>query len=607
MMNPQTTSAAARPSVRFTHWDSLGILILLAGLALRAWLVAEYPAIPVSDFKRAVDFAADIAQQGPFVQVWHWSLTSAGTATFLSVFMALLPGDNETIARVSTMLTMALLPALPFAMLRGVLPDPARILATALIALHPALILFSGVVAQDNWVMLPTLALGCLVVRNCVRKGAGSPMWAAFLWGLSLFLRQEMLVVMLPAAIAAAVPMERSWFRSKALLVFIAGAALMIALVGGQRYLGTGKFGVTSEAGGASLLGSYIPGAGFGWIPFESYVASIDPGLADDTERMSREGARMAAGEIMRRPMFHLRKRIAALVYSATGGDGTLTYWSLLGDAQPPERSTGAGALANRLTPWLVGSMTLMQLLFLGVLMLAIRTRNTALLVLCLTIGLKIALHFAFPAQARFFLMVLALQAVAVGVAFPLVYGRIRRGVVVGIALLATLGFMTGPARMLSRWEAELAVTDPAVPTTRATLRSKYGTTRCKLTGGRMLDSSASSVTVVVNHPDPAPGEHATVICRLSPEKLPGHLRLEVNDPYEPGGFPDRMRQVVRVDGQVVYEHDIAKESGSGWWSLELPSGRDVDFSVSVEALRPDAGPGWGNAAVTRIRLVEPR
>jgi len=111
----------------------------------------------------------------------------------------------------------------------------------------------------------------------------------------------------------------------------------------------------------------------------------------------------------------------------------------------------------------------------------------------------------------------------------------------------------------------------------------------------------------VVNHPDPAPGEHATVICRLSPEKLPGHLRLEVNDPYEPGGFPDRMRQVVRVDGQVVYEHDIAKESGSGWWSLELPSGRDVDFSVSVEALRPDAGPGWGNAAVTRIRLVEPR
>jgi len=604
-MNSPPHSAPARRVHLFPRWDLLGALVLVAGLMLRIWLTTQYPTLPVSDFKRVVDFAADIAHQGPFVDVWHWSLLNAGASTFLAVFMALLPGDTETIARTTTMLAMAAVPLLPFVMLRGVLPDSARILATGLIALHPALILFSGVTAQDNWVTLPALALGCLAVRNCVRMGAGSPAWAAILWGLSLYVRQEMLLVMLPLAIAAAVPMDRTWFRSKAMLVFVACAVMMIVAVGGQRYFATGKFRVTSEHGGTSLLGSYIPGAGFGWIPFESYVASVDPKLADDPDRMAREGTRMAVAEIMKRPMFHFVRRAEALAYSATGGDGTLTYWSLQGDAQEPERATEAGALAGRLAPWIQGSMTLMQVLFIGALLLGITRRNPALLVLGMTIGIKLSLHFVYPSQARFFLVILALQAIMVGTAFPLLHGRLRRATAAGAAVLVTIGFVMGPAKALPEREAELARIYPAVPTTRAMLRGKFATTRCRLTEGRMLDTSASSVTIVVSHPDPSPGERATVTCHSSPTGRGGHMRLEVNDPYEPGGFPDRMRQVVRVDEQIVHEHDIARESGSGWWHHELPVGQDFEFSVSVEAVRPDAGPGWGNAAVTRIRLVE--
>ena len=598
-------SAPARPVFRSSRWDLLGTLILVAGLMLRTWLTTQYPTIPVSDFKRVVDFADDIARHGPFVDVWHWSLLNAGASTLLAAFLALVPGDTEAIARTTTMLAMAALPLLPFVMLRGVLSDPARILATGLIALHPALVLFSGVTAQDNWVMLPALGLGCLAVRNCVRVGVGSPVWAAFLWGGSLFVRQEMLLVMLPLAIAAAVPLHCRWFRSKAMLVFLACAVMMIVAVGGQRYLATGNFRVTSEHGGTSLLGSYSPGAGFGWIPFESYVASLDPELADNPERMAREGARIAVAEVMQRPMFHFVRRAQALAYSATGGDGTLTYWSLQGDAQAPERSVRAAALAGRLAPWIQSSMTLMQVLFIGALLLGIRRRNPELLALGMAISIKLSLHFIYPSQARFFLVILALQAIMIAAALPLLRGRLRRAVAAAAALLVTIGFALGPAKALSKREAELARIYPAVPTTRATLRGKFAITRCRLTEGRMLDTSASSVTIVVSHPAPSPGDRATVICHSRPTRLVGHIRLEVNDPYETGGFPDRMRQVVRVDGQMVHVHDIAGEAGSGWWSRELPSGKDFEFSVSVEAVRPDAGPGWGNAAVTRIRLVE--
>lgn len=576
--------------------------LVLAGVLLRAGLAATYPPVPVSDFKRVVDFAADIAQHGPFVDVWHWTLLSAGTSTLLSPFIALLPGDRESVALVVTMLAMCAVPLIPLLMLRGTIPDAALALVTCVIALHPALILFSGVVAQDNWVQLPAVALTCLAMRNCLRSTKGSPILAAILWGLCIFIRQEMLLALLPLAVASAIPACRS--RSRRLAIFALAAACMLALIGGQRYLATGRFAITSEHAGASLLGSYIPGSGFGWIPFESYVATVAPDLADNPDRLAREAGRLVREEVRKRPWFHIKRRIGALVHAATGADGTLAYWSLSSQAQHETRSAGAARLARWMGPWVQAGMILTHALFAAAMLVAMWSRNRPLLILGLAIALKLGIHLVFPSQARFLLAIIPMEAIAAGIAIAVAWSNTRAMFAAGLAAAAAGCALTLLASASREWQAELARSDPPVPMSRATLRSNHTLTRCRLLSGRLVDSSASSVSIMVSHPDPDPGDTARISCRVT-SRSPGILRLEVNDPYAPGGFPDRMRQVVRIDDAVVYQHDIADKAGSGWWGISLPPARDSGFEVSVEALRPDRGPAWGSAAITRIRLVE--
>jgi hypothetical protein len=276
---------SSRNGIALSRVDALGICIVLLGLLARAWLLAHYPAVPVSDFKRIVEFAGDLATAGPFADVWHWTLLSAGTSTILSLPLAF-SADGVATARTCTMLAMAALPLLPFFMLRGVVPGSARVVATALIALQPAQVIFSNVVAQDNWGQLPVIALACLTIRNMVAPGKGAPIAAAILWGLSFFIRQEMLLATLPLAIMSAWPFQARERWGRAAVKFVAVATLMILMVAGQRYQATGQFRLTSEHGGSTLLGTYIPGAGFGWKPYESFAASIDPAMADDPDRM---------------------------------------------------------------------------------------------------------------------------------------------------------------------------------------------------------------------------------------------------------------------------------------------------------------------------------
>lgn len=582
---------------------TLCILSALVGVALRIWLAVSHPVIPFSDFKRIVDFAVDLAAHGLFVQVWHWSLLNAGSSTVLSLPLAILPGDPTAIARAVTVLAMCAVPLIPLFMLRGVIADSARLLTVSLIALQPGLIVFSGVVAQDNWVQVPVTVLACLAVRATI-KGRTSPCVAAILWALSVFMRQEMLLVMAPLALAASWPSGRPSKRWANVATLLLMMGVLLTLIAGQRYMATGQFRITSEHGSTTVLGAFIPGAGFGWIPYESYVATIDPKLADDPELLAARSGELVRGEIARRPAFHAQRRLGGLLYSTLGVDGSLTYWSLSEDAQSVGRRASAAALANWISPWIVAGLILVHALFIAIIPIAWRTRDKALIALVAVIIVKAALHLLFPPQVRFFLVLVPLEAIAIGYAWSLTHqGGMRMGKPIAIAGLVAMGF-TGCAFVLPKWHAAVMRADPAVAPSWATLRSKYGTTRCALTAGNLIDMTASSLVIVTKHADPEWGESAEVVCRMTPTGDQGGLRLEVEDPYAPGGFPDRMRQVVSIDSRIVLRHDIAAAPGSGWWTHDLPRDR-VEFRVKVEAVRPDAGPGWGNAARTRIRLVE--
>ena len=50
----------------------------------------------------------------------------------------------------------------------------------------------------------------------------------------------------------------------------------------------------------------------------------------------------------------------------------------------------------------------------------------------------------------------------------------------------------------------------------------------------------------------------------------------------------------------------VAKDPGSGWAKIPLGDvgdGTKRKVVIEVKALRPDVGPGWGNAAVTTFQL----
>src|SRR4029079_11177940 len=95
-------------------------------------------------------------------------------------------------------------PLIPYRAWRDVLPFWVRMLAGAALAIWPGQVLFSGVVAQDNWVLAPTVGLTALAVRTLLSKDAGRPVIAGLLLAAGAVMRQEMVVVLFPLLLAAA-------------------------------------------------------------------------------------------------------------------------------------------------------------------------------------------------------------------------------------------------------------------------------------------------------------------------------------------------------------------------------------------------------------------
>lgn len=592
-------------------WASVGLFC--AALLPRIWLHLAYPTTPVSDFAAVVLFAQAFAAQGPAAGGWYWDLINPGTPMALAPLLYLLPGEDGAVAALATAIAMSVVPLLPLVLLRRAVPAWAAMLTGTLIALHPAHIVFSGVVAQDNWVQLPVVALACLAIRNSRLKGAGMPIAAAILLWSAYAFRQEMVLVCLPLAMLAAWPhgASRSRRRNMLLLAGVSAALLIVSAV--QRDAATGRFALTSSHGGAAMLGSYVPGAGFGWIPYDDYVARVAPELSGDAERVREHASTLAIEEIGKRPLFHAVRRFGALLSTATDQDATLSYWSLQGEGvQAPAVATAAGVLGSRLHPWIVLAFVMIHALFLAALPFGIRRCDPAVLALAAAIALKVGLHLVFATQARFFLVVLCLEALVIMVTVTNI-GRARKPLFAfaAVALLGGSVIYVAVSR-IPAWEAEVkqqefgedAIAVAAGVPREVELRAAGALATCVLHAGNMVAVDAAGATFQVEHADPLPGETADLHCRISG---PVPVLFQVEDAYAPGGFPDRMFQDVSIDGAQVRSHDIAGDAGSGWWSSELPlqGGRTIEVVVTIRALRPDPGPAWGRAAVTRVRLVE--
>jgi hypothetical protein len=160
------------PIVPRTPWQPgeilTGIALLLLGLGIRVAFVTAFPTVPVSDFRGLVAFAQAFGDGTWITQGRPWELFSPGLPLALAPLLRLSPWPADDTARLATAIVCGLLPLLPFLLWRRVLPLGARAAAGFLLALWPGQVIFSGVVAQDDWVLLPTVALGALMVRALV-------------------------------------------------------------------------------------------------------------------------------------------------------------------------------------------------------------------------------------------------------------------------------------------------------------------------------------------------------------------------------------------------------------------------------------------------------
>ena len=224
------------------------VAIILLGVLPRVGFIILFPTNPISDFKGLVDFAIAIRDSLFARGAWYWEFFNAGLPTLLSGILRIFPASPETTARWATAILTGLVPILPYAIWHGVLSFRARILAGLFLALWPGQIFFSGVIAQDNWVIIPTVALSSLAVRSLVAHDGGHPCWSAVLFALGTFIRQEMVVVLLPVALVSAGIGTGDKQLKRHLVYWGVGVLLCFLLIAGQRGVAIGSVYVDDGA-----------------------------------------------------------------------------------------------------------------------------------------------------------------------------------------------------------------------------------------------------------------------------------------------------------------------------------------------------------------------
>lgn len=586
--------------------EAAGLALLTClGLLPRLAFVSAFPTVPFSDFRSLVHFGLHLRDHGLASPDWAWQFFSPGLPMVLAGLFGIAPGaDPDAVARLATAVACGLTPLLPFAIWRGVLPLWTRLLAGALLAAWPGQVMFSGVVAQDNWVLLPTVALGALAARALLSRD-GWPVAAGLLYALGVAMRQEMLVALFPPFLAAAgIGGHAGRWRRLTLAALAAGLPLLAFAA--QRHAATGRFALSSQHGGLAILGAYIPGAtADAWTDPYPYVASVEPALLRDREALLAESPRLAFQEAVRRPLFHAARIASTVLNFAVTGESASLYWSVgaaeVLPASHHDRGAAFYARAGRPLAW---EMAAIQALFLAAVIVGVRRRNWAILVLASAVLLKYALHAVTVSQGRYFLAATALEILAVAVAAHEVRDRrFAVGALLVGAVLALGLFFAGPSlagRVRGR-DVDGQRTYRFFLEPRGAASASLD---CVVERGRLVTLAWKwSAVIRPFQRDPAPGDVAAAACEKTG---PGALTLRVHDPYAPGGLPGRMVQRVTVDGVEALVHDVAAEAGTGWSEIPLGPGTKKVL-IEIAAVRPDPGAAWGEAVPTEIQLKEAR
>ena len=580
------------------------VLLAFLGIAVRLAFVRAFPVAPRSDSQMLVAFGRVFHDRGFIPNSTLWILFNPGLPMILSLFDGLFSRDIAGAARTATAIAMGLLGVLPFLLWRRVLEFRWRLMAGLLLTLWPGQVFFSGIVIQDNWVLLPGIAL-CALAARCLRDeaDAGHPAVAALLFVAAVAIRQEMLVVLAPPWLAAAAGRpgsRRRVLRNLGLAAALSGIGVLALAT--QRYLATGRFTITTEHGGFALLGSVVPGAYWnGWLNPRDYISAVEPSLFGNPVRSLREAHRLAWAEVGRHPLFHAIRAIAQLPKLGLVSDAINLEWSstVPGGLSEALRSRGE-SFRRRWDLRLKIELGLIQGLFLAAVLLGTWRRDRAILVIAAAAFLKIAVHVVLSPMPRLVVPAIAFELLTIPLAAATVESVSPRrraalaAIVVATPILLLFLVPTLQASIMSFKQEVPKVTRFALAI------DGGGSVDCALESGKLICLDPAEARLETPDPDPPPGDTARVVCRLPALHEGEPLTLRLEDTYALGGWPDRMIARVSVDGRPILRYDVAGETGSGWFDVPLSvAGLPPPSTVTIEevAVRAERGYSWGASA----------
>lgn len=213
------------------------VAIVLVGLALRiAAIAADSGYTPANDafeydyYARAIADGDGFPRSGYLLQGGPTAIRGPGYPYFLGGVYAL-TGSSATAGRIAGALLGALAIVLTYLIARRIWGDRVGLVAAALTAAFPPLVLLSRELLSES--LFIVLELGAVLCALNFRRSGGALRWAAAggaLCGLALLTRNTGLALLLPLALGVLVLQPR--FRLWALLgpaVLLATAALVVA------------------------------------------------------------------------------------------------------------------------------------------------------------------------------------------------------------------------------------------------------------------------------------------------------------------------------------------------------------------------------------------
>ncbi len=387
---------------------------------------------------------------------------------------------------------------------------------------------------------------------------------------------------------------------------------LFLLLIAGQRAVATGRFALTTEHGGKSVLGAYVPGAGLNyWTDPHPYIASVDPSLLRDKKRLNEESYLLALKEALRRPKFHLIRIVSAVLNCFGQPDKSNLYWSLSGpNVLPSEYKQRGDLFMKKISPFLSTCMVVIHTLFLASFFSGVLRRSWPILVIALTILLKIFIHAVIVAQPRYFMPVIALEwlIIALSVDEAIKSRKIAQSVLITAGAAAVILLL---AIVSFKAQAYILTHDENIQRAdRFSLTEAMGKglLTCLVDCGRLNALTEPSAQLELLNTNPYPGETASAKCLLTGTETPVPLSLQIKDPHAPGGFPEGMIRRGVFDGHEIFRNDLAAQGGSGWFDVPLGlvgKGTQRTVLIGILSVYPDPGYAWRKASNTEFGLED--